>query len=344
MQSPTPYLDRLECRASFGDYLIARLRGRTTDDTHPIAAQQIADGVGLGQAVSRAYGAPDTGSELYRWLVQGSDFPSTLAHAITLAISGDSSAASREHRQLARQIETRDLKPHSIGRVEVGDIEAAPLSNMIGTVPQVDTSQFVSGAASIYSANLLVGRPMLVGDQLSIIRDAVQQVVDQLLKVEPRSIATLLETSIPTMPDGAAWIAAGNTTSSTGLDATSLDEAADLLRTSVNNAGSLLNAAPRYLVVPAGKEIAAHVLTAALGTPSPVIALCNPWLGGSYSYLFSDPASEPALLRLVLSGSSGEPQVMQRRTPIEYDGLGLVIEHTVGYAAVSRAVARIPMS
>jgi len=129
----------------------------------------------------------------------------------------------------------------------------------------------------------------------------------------------------------------------------------DALRSRETPDGEKVNARPKYLVIPSGKEATSRILASselAMGEDDDRLqVVVSPWLSGSHYYLVADPVQAPSVVLATLEGSNGEVvsmlnssrprrQTVEGGRRMEFDGMAIDVNVSYGLAAVERNIVR----
>lgn len=347
-------LDRADPRElidGYADGLGIRL-GFAVADPHPFAEHMAREGdMPLKELARRVNRLPrDIGpGELGRAL-GGSDFGDSLETALRKIVGLAWGTASGNWDATCQILPSRGTHPVEAPTIELGELTALPRSGTAELVPiKVESGNAVTPQR--YAFRFLVSRTALLGDEVDLVAAWVAHLTTQSARLLPRLIGGIL-TANPDLADNSPLIGASNTTSATGIDVTSLGEAFQKVRTATSPGGQITAAAPKFLVVPPAKELAARILvaSASVGADAPVIVLCNPWSGAD-TYLLADPSEAP-VFGAVYPGTSNRRPTVYRVAPVieqpdgsldHFDGQMFVHETMIGVGAINRlGIVRIP--
>ena len=325
---------------SLADYLAARLRGRVAETDHPLARYSMRDGVSLRGVVERAHGIDLREPGALQRMITVSDLPWILSTAGTAVVEDLAGAA--EHRPLCARLEVPDLKDQTLGRLDLGELEASVTVSGATPVrerPVAALDDSATAAANLYTMGILIARSVLVNDSIGLIGAAIRAAAQALLRREARTFGELLSAN-PNAPDGSPLIGVSNTTSG-APSVTTLNAAEGILRNMTNAAAATGNSAGRFLLVPPTDYASARVLSESMGGWPEVVT--SAWFPSGYAYLLADPLTSPTFARLVLGGRD-LPRVFPRRAPLHYDGMALEGELGFGFAVTGRAIVAFPLT
>ena len=321
------------------DFLRARFTGAIEGDLHPIAQREARDGTSLKKMIERSLGGGELNGHEYVRALVNSNATFLIAQALSHVITG--SVGHTDHRVLCATRDVPNFKTVGIASVAVGDIDAAPLGAVPSPVPAISIGGAgVTGQISLYSAGVNVARELWVNDDAGAVSAGVQEAARALLREEAKLFAETLE-GTSTLADGDPLFGATNSFTGGAPSVTALDSAADMLATQANSEGAKANAPLNAILIPTTKIATVWTLNEALGGKLKIVS--TPFLSGSYWYAFSDPAVQPAIARLRLSGRD-LPTVEERRD-MRYDGVQFRIEHACGFRPFDRrGVVRVAFS
>lgn len=262
-----------------------------------------------------------------------SDFPALLGNVANKSLLMAYAAAESGLKKVAKRTSATDFRARS--RIRLGE--------MPGLLPVPEHSEYKHGtmgeqkesyALATYGRIFGLTRHALVNDDLGGLVELATAFGRSAANTESQLLVDLL-TANPAMSDGNALFSSahGNLASTGGaISVDSLGARRLAMRTQTGIDGTtILNIAPRYLVVPAAKEtLAEQILTAIQAAQADNV---NPWPGklelvpeprldaGSTTawYLFADPGMADALEYAYLQDSTG-PEIITREG-FEIDGL-----------------------
>ncbi|MGA0564979.1 prohead protease/major capsid protein fusion protein [Ancylobacter sp. VNQ12] len=305
-----PGVVKLEGRAvEFRGYRILNMVGDL--------AQARGDRINLrdqGALLERAVGAHST-----------SDFPLLLADATNKALLAQYDVAASTYRKWASPRQFADFKEHSFLRV--GDFPAFKPIAENGEVTYGSLSENREKVkAKEYGTGIIVGRQLLINDDLSALSDFSSMIATRAANDENAQVYGELAAN-KTLSDGKALFHAdhGNLAASgAAISTTSIGTAVLALRSQKSLDGLALNLQPAYLVVgPSLEAVARQFLTAVNATKSSDV---NVWanfaelvvdanITGNEWYLFAAPGAAPTVVYGYVNGSNG-PEV---RTEVDFD-------------------------
>ena len=168
---------------SLADYLAARLRGRVAETDHPLARYSMRDGVSLRGVVERAHGIDLREPGALQRMITVSDLPWILSTAGTAVVEDLAGAA--EHRPLCARLEVPDLKDQTLGRLDLGELEASVTVSGATPVrerPVAALDDSATAAANLYTMGILIARSVLVNDSIGLIGAAIRAAAQTLLR------------------------------------------------------------------------------------------------------------------------------------------------------------------
>ena len=269
----------------------------------------------LRRAGSSASGLSDA-TIITRALHTTSDFPLILGDAVNRELRAGYQAAPSGARQLARQSTARDFRKKH--KVMLGD---APALEKV-----LEGGEFQSGTISegresyrIDTFGKMIGitRQALVNDDLSALTDMPRKFGIAAAAFENAFLANMI-VSNPLMADNKAVFHAdhGNVSPSEALDLDGLSAARLAMRRRTGLDGLLINATPRFVLVPADLETDAEKLLAEIAATktddvnpfSKLSLLVEPRLtSATQFYVAADPATIDGLEYAYLEGAPGPP-------------------------------------
>ena len=164
----------------------------------------------------------------------------------TLAIGYQRAAAP--YRPLMFDLPTAGFKPGEVALVDLGDVGA--VTGAIPEQPVISVETGAMTAPTLYTAKFRVSREVIIGDDIGFVASLTSQAGAMGARLEAKALAALIEAN-PALPDGDNLIVSANTTSATGLDSTSLAEAAGKMLTAATPAGNVAAVRPSFLLTPA---------------------------------------------------------------------------------------------
>lgn len=277
--------------------------------------------------------------------LNGSDFGSALSVMFRAPLVNSYAASARENDPLFWDVSTKDYKPISFPVADILDLKESPdspggMASAISLQP-LSTSGGEVGQPYRYVARIQIARSLIVSDDFQLVAAAMAQLGAHAARIEPQRLAAIINSNATV--NSVALFGGDNTTSSTGISASSLGEAVGKLRKMTSASGNVLNLPGSVWLVPVEKYVAAlgviAGLTLATGTP-PIRVVCNPWLSSSVdSYLLPAPEIAPVFARMRITP---EPQLSVGTPHSDYDGNVLVCEYSTGIRAISRNIVKIP--
>jgi len=320
-----------------GEALYCRVNpaAKPSDGARPFVGRRIADLA--REFITRPLpGATD--AQVIERALSTSDFPYVLANAAGKMLRASYEAAPSGVRQVARRTEANDFKTrYSIRMGEMPTLVEVP-ENAEYTYGSRGESQ-ETYALKTYGRIFGISRQILVNDDLGAFNDLAREYGQAAAAFEAQFLVDLLTSNSgvgPTMSDGNPLFDASNhgnyTSSGTAISVDSLGLARKLMRLQTGVDGTtLINAEPRFLLVPASLETTAEKVMAEISAAS--VDNVNPFAGklqpvvdprldaksSTRWYLFANPAVLPVLEYAYLAGQPG--LYIETRVGFNIDGL-----------------------
>lgn len=279
-----------------------------------------------------------------------SDFPSLLADVASKILRAAYEEAQQTWRPLAKLVNRSDFKSSNL--LQVGE---APALEEVLEHGEYKSGTIAEGKETIrvrtYGKIFAITRQALINDDTGAFAE-VPAGFGRSARTLESNLAWAIITSNPTMGDGNALFDSANhgnlTGSGTAISVDSLGVARSKLRLQKGLDGvTPLNLAPRYLIVPAGKETVADQyvtqITPAQGSNAnpfmpggrtPLTVIAEPRLDAASAtawYLATDSTSCPVINYAILDGQIG-PTISQQ-IGFRVDGLEIKCSHDVGFGA-----------
>jgi hypothetical protein len=304
---------------SLGDYLRLRSGLPIEGEVHPAAEYMAERSVRLIDVAAALGNARHLeGAALYRTLT-GADFVGALETAKSQAIGIEYRKQANEALQVARSIPSKSMAGIQIPAIDAGELQESSPSGFlaVNTMLEIDTGGAV--VPTVRSVRYLVSRELLLNDDAGALTLIDMQLSGMAARVIPQRIAAILEAN-DNLADGDPLFGTANSTTATGLDISSLNEAAGKLRTMVTiNGSNRANIKAKYLIVPAALEMSANLLAESIrnGAEPRITVVPNAWLDASDCYLLGSPDEAPCLIRTFPDATNGVPEI-NRDAAISY--------------------------
>lgn len=257
-----------------------------------------------------------------------SDFPAILGDTVGRELRRSYAAVPAPIRQLARQTTAKDFRPKSSIALTSG-----PKLERVPEAAEYKYGTFVTGGESYkidtFGKIFAATRQALINDDLGALRDIPAKLGAAARAFEAEFLVGMVEGN-PKMADGKSVFDAahGNVASAANISTASLSAARLALRRQKGLAGEIIDAAPRFLLVPPELETVAEQTLATIAATT--TAEANPFTGLTLIveprltsttrwYLVADPATVDGLEYAYLEGAAG-PQI-DTRTGFEVDGI-----------------------
>jgi len=318
---------------------------------------------------------PDAARECLRWrgahvagmsdarvvtlAMSTSDFPNVLANVANKTLLDAYQAAPAALRQICRQTTAADFKERRVLRFGEGTglqykAEGAPYT--YGSIAEQTSSYQVKTFGRIFGFT----REMIINDDLGALDQFFRSAGRLAAEFEARMLSDLLTANSgagPILSDGKTLFHTdhGNVAATGGaISVSTLDAARAALRRQKGLDGEvIIDADPRYLVVPAAKQTTAEQVTTAI-TPAQtsnvnpfagrLVVLADPHLDDASTtawYVAADPGNVPTFEFAYLEGAQG-PQTEQE-TDFDHDVLKFKIRLDIGAGVVDwRGIYRNP--
>lgn len=334
--------------------ILAEMAGRRipAEDWHPLALEMTENGsapslVDMARAAAvKVYGDHAAAWDARQVLASGGagsdhlgDLLSGLAHRLVL---GRQPALLGPALKLCRGVELQNYQTSTVGTVELAaGIEPPTGANRPWQklVPSGRAEQMALRSAPV---RVRFSEILLLNDDINLVQHTLDAAGTSAAQSELSALFSLLNTDVA-LQDGTPAFHAdhGNALAGQTKNLAALDAAVSALRAQVVN-GRPADCAPRYLVVPAGDELAARALVRqAYGESAEVEVIASSYCE-TYWWLFSDPGVWPVLLRGTGRGTGGVSlRFMAGRPNADEGNRDLVLEalHTFDYAIASRVGA-----
>lgn len=278
---------------------------------------------------------------LHRAAAHGtSDFALTVMDATGKTAMASYRAAESPLKALCRKQTLRDFKTSTAIRLgEMGELEEMAENGEFTATSRAEEGESIN--LKTFGRRIDLTRNLIINDDLNLLSDTVRAFGEAAAQTEAAIMVAML-TGNPDMRDGTPVFDAsrGNIGDSTGMPTKVLlaeNREAMRLRTGTDGK-TIIDAPPRYLLVPADLETEAEEILAAIqpGTTADVNPfagklklLVEPRLPSGTWYLFADPARLACLRYAYLSGAEGV-QVQRRES---WDTLGLSFRGFLDFGA-----------
>jgi len=318
---------------------------------------------------------PDVARECLRWrgahlmgmsdsrvvtlAMSTSDFPQILANVANKTLLDAYQTQPAVLRQICRQTTASDFKERRVLRFGEGtglQFKAEGAEYTYGSIAEQTSSYSVKTFGRIFAFT----REMIINDDLGALDQFFRAAGRLAVELEARMLADLLTANAgagPILSDGLPLFHSthGNVAATGGaISVSTLDAARAALRRQKGLDGSvIIDADPRYLIVPVSKQTTAEQVTTAI-TPAQttnvnpfagrLAVLADPHLDDASTtawYIAADPSNVPTIEFAYLAGAQG-PQVEQE-TDFDRDVLKFKIRLDVGAGVVDwRGIYRNP--
>jgi hypothetical protein len=318
---------------------------------------------------------PDAARECLRWrgahlmgmsdarvvqlAMSTSDFPNILANVANKTLLDAYQAQPAVLRQICRQTTAADFKERRVLRFGEGtglQYKAEGAEYTYGSIAEQTSSYSVKTFGRIFAFT----REMIVNDDLGALDQFFRAAGRLAVEFEARMLADLLTANAgagPILSDGLPLFHSthGNVASSGGaISVSTLDSARAALRRQKGlDGGIIIDADPRYLIVPVAKQTAAEQVTADITPAQPsnvnpfagrLAVLADPHLDDASTtawYVAADPANVPVFEFAYLQGAQG-PQT-ETENDFDRDILKFKVRLDVGAGVVDwRGIFRNP--
>lgn len=278
---------------------------------------------------------------LHRAAAHGtSDFALTVMDATGKTAMASYRAAESPLKALCRKQTLRDFKTSTAIRLgEMGELEEMAENGEFTATSRAEEGESIN--LKTFGRRIDLTRNLIINDDLNLLSDTVRAFGEAAAQTEAAIMVAML-TSNPAMRDGTPVFDAsrGNIGETAGLPSKAiLTENREAMRLRKGTDGkTIIDAPPRYLLVPADLETEAEEILAAIqpGTTADVNPfagklklLVEPRLPSGTWYLFADPARLACLRYAYLSGAEGV-QVQRRES---WDTLGLSFRGFLDFGA-----------
>ncbi|MGR3366064.1 MAG: prohead protease/major capsid protein fusion protein [Sagittula sp.] len=278
---------------------------------------------------------------LHRAAAHGtSDFALTVMDATGKTAMASYRAAESPLKALCRKQTLRDFKTSTAIRLgEMGELEEMAENGEFTATSRAEEGESIN--LKTFGRRIDLTRNLIINDDLNLLSDTVRAFGEAAAQTEAAIMVAML-TGNPDMRDGTPVFDAsrGNIGDTVGLPSkATLTENREAMRLRTGTDGkTIIDAPPRYLLVPADLETEAEEILAATqpGTTADVNPfagklklLVEPRLPSGTWYLFADPARLACLRYAYLSGAEGV-QVQRRES---WDTLGLSFRGFLDFGA-----------
>lgn len=278
---------------------------------------------------------------LHRAAAHGtSDFALTVMDATGKTAMASYRAAESPLKALCRKQTLRDFKTSTAIRLgEMGELEEMAENGEFTATSRAEEGESIN--LKTFGRRIDLTRNLIINDDLNLLSDTVRAFGEAAAQTEAAIMVAML-TGNPDMRDGTPVFDAsrGNIGDTAGLPSkATLTENREAMRLRTGTDGkTIIDAPPRYLLVPADLETEAEEILAAIqpGTTADVNPfagklklLVEPRLPTGTWYLFADPARLACLRYAYLSGAEGV-QVQRRES---WDTLGLSFRGFLDFGA-----------
>ncbi|MDF2142063.1 prohead protease/major capsid protein fusion protein [Paenirhodobacter sp. CAU 1674] len=278
---------------------------------------------------------------LHRAAAHGtSDFALTVMDATGKTAMASYRAAESPLKALCRKQTLRDFKTSTAIRLgEMGELEEMAENGEFTATSRAEEGESIN--LKTFGRRIDLTRNLIINDDLNLLSDTVRAFGEAAAQTEAAIMVAML-TGNPEMRDGTPVFDAsrGNIGDTAGLPSkATLAENREAMRLRTGTDGkTIIDAPPRYLLVPADLETEAEEILAAIqpGTTADVNPfagklklLVEPRLPSGTWYLFADPARLACLRYAYLSGAEGV-QVQRRES---WDTLGLSFRGFLDFGA-----------
>jgi HK97 family phage prohead protease len=268
-----------------------------------------------------------TDEVLHRAAHGTSDFPLVVSNAANKTLLGAYQAAESPLKIVARQRSLPNFKESTSIRLGgMGRLEQLSEHGEITATSRAESGEKLS--LTTYARRFDLTRKLMIDDDAGAFGDIVAALGQAAAQTESDLLVAQL-VSNPAMSDGKAVFHAdhGNLSTGAALSDTALSEARKAMRQRKDLDGkTLINAAPKYLLVgPELETTAEKLLTAIQATttddvqPIKLTLLVEPRIDDDSWYVFADPARLAGLQYAYLSGAAG-PQIQRQEM---WDSLGV---------------------
>ena len=278
---------------------------------------------------------------LHRAAAHGtSDFALTVMDATGKTAMASYRAAESPLKELCRKQTLRDFKTNTAIRLgEMGELEEMAENGEFTATSRAEEGESIN--LKTFGRRIDLTRNLIINDDLNLLSDTVRAFGEAAAQTEAAIMVAML-TGNPDMRDGTPVFDAsrGNIGGTAGLPSkATLTENREAMRLRTGTDGkTIIDAPPRYLLVPADLETEAEEILAAIqpGTTADVNPfagklklLVEPRLPTGTWYLFADPARLACLRYAYLSGAEG----VQVQRSESWDTLGLSFRGFLDFGA-----------
>jgi hypothetical protein len=210
-----------------------------------------------------------------------------------------------------------------------------------GEVPPVQPGMRWEQTAQVetFAGMVHFTRAAILGAEWSLLKSTAEELLDAAFRAEREAIFAML-VSNPNLANGTPWFDASRNNvapGATGITAASLGTAVSMLRGLADGGARALNLKPRFIVVPAGHEVAVSTLVEATSeatfqkSKEPIVASTE--LDGANWWLLPSPDARP-VIGLGHIGTATEP-VVDTRPEFKSDAVGIRVRHDFGVCPLS---------
>lgn len=278
---------------------------------------------------------------LHRAAAHGtSDFALTVMDATGKTAMASYRAAESPLKALCRKQTLRDFKTSTAIRLgEMGELEEMAENGEFTANSRAEEGESIN--LKTFGRRIDLTRNLIINDDLNLLSDTVRAFGEAAAQTEAAILVAML-TGNPDMRDGTPVFdgSRGNIGGTAGLPSkATLTENREAMRLRTGTDGkTIIDAPPRYLLVPADLETEAEEILTAIqpGTTADVNPfagklrlLVEPRLPSGTWYLFADPARLACLRYAYMSGAEGV-QVQRRES---WDTLGLSFRGFLDFGA-----------
>jgi hypothetical protein len=290
---------------------------------------------------------PDESGHMLTRRLTSAAFQSALETASATAVGIAYAQQAAEWKSLVRSVPSRGMKGIEAPLVDVGEVQDTTNAGLAARMPLVTVDPGTAVTPRTYASRFLISRELMANDSADAIALAWSQLAGAYARLPMAMIASLVETNA-NLADGAPLIGSSNTTSGTGLDATTIGQALALLRTATTRSGNVANVRGAILMCPPSMEGTALILNESMRGRFTIAV--NSWLTTDDVYMLADPTESITFLH-TFPDSLGEMPTVDTVRPYDYgtngevehyDGIAHAVRFVVGINAVDRSgIAKI---
>lgn len=278
-----------------------------------------------------------------------SDFPDLVGGAAEKYLIDRYRMQESQLKKLARRTTRANFLVHSGIQID-GGTGALDTVNEGGEFKNRSIATRKEGyAIKTYGNMFAISRQMLINDGMQALADILTIMAGEAVETEALLLAAIINNYV--MGDGLPWFdpAHGNLAAvGAAPSIASLDQGRLAMRSQKTASGGIIDANPKYLVVPVQLQTAAEVLVASTISPNTTSdvnpfagklePLSDPRLTNPTSwFLFADPAFAPALEYAYLSGN--EAPFTDSQDGWRVDGTEYKVRHDFGAGALDSRLA-----